>query len=531
MDLSFAFSGALALTYAALMCLGQTPGPANTRLMPGELRASRAFNAAKERGTAELYAYLKNMPKGGDLHVHIDGAVYAETFLAEAVMLGLCIDPVAMRIVPPASAAQHSCGPGNLLASEAVKNQKLYDEFIDSASMRNFVPRARFDGHDHFFATFGRFGLITKNALPQCLDEVATRAANQNEQYLEIMASLGQRLAAETGGNLIWPEDARTSISRAELAGLRNELLVGGLRDHIPSLRKTMDDIESEQRRIEACAENTLPTSPCRVRIHYLSAIVRSAPPARVFVSALIAFELAAADPRFVGVNILAPEDNEVAMRDYHLHMQILGYLHSVYPKVHLTLHAGELAPEMVPPDGLRFHIREAVEVAHAERIGHGVDVLSEDNASQLLKEMAAKHIMVEINLTSNDVILGVKGAGHPLSSYRAAQVPVSLSTDDEGVSRIDITHEFVKGALEQNLSYIDLKRMARTSLEHAFLYGENLWMAPDDFAHRKPACAAPVRETGAPAAACAALLRVNEKAAEEWELERRFAVFEAAAP
>ena len=56
---------------------------------------------------------------------------------------------------------------------------------------------------------------------------------------------------------------------------------------------------------------------------------------------------------------------------------------------------------------------------------------------------------MVEVNLTSNDVILGIKGTDHPLAAYRAAHVPWALSTDDEGVSRIDLTHEYVKGALE----------------------------------------------------------------------------------
>jgi adenosine deaminase len=142
---------------------------------------------------------------------------------------------------------------------------------------------------------------------------------------------------------------------------------------------------------------------------------------------------------------------------------------------------------------------------------------------------MAARHIMVEINLTSNDGILGVKGVDHPLAGYRAAHVPVALSTDDEGNSRIDLTHEYVKGAEEQNLSYIDLKQMARTSLEHAFLSGESLWASPDDFTHRKAACGAPINPTGEPAISCAALLKANEKAAEQWELERRFAVFESA--
>jgi adenosine deaminase len=105
--------------------------------------------------------------------------------------------------------------------------------------------------------------------------------------------------------------------------------------------------------------------------------------------------------------------------------------------------------------------------------------------------------------------------------------VPVALSSDDEGVSRIDLTHEYVKAAEEQGLGYLDLKQMARTQLEHAFLYGESLWAAPDDFTRRTAACAAPITADSKPTPACAALLKANERAAEQWELERRFAVFE----
>ena len=67
-------------------------------------------------------------------------------------------------------------------------------------------------------------------------------------------------------------------------------------------------------------------------------------------------------------------------------HMRPVEYLHSLYPKVHITLHAGELAPGMVPPEGMKFHIRQAVEIGHAERIGHGVDAMYEDDAAGLLK-------------------------------------------------------------------------------------------------------------------------------------------------
>ena len=54
-------------------------------------------------------------------------------------------------------------------------------------------------------------------------------------------------------------------------------------------------------------------------------------------------------------------------------------------------MHAGELVEGVVPPEGLRFHVRDSVEMAGAERIGHGVDTLNETNALELLNEMAKK--------------------------------------------------------------------------------------------------------------------------------------------
>jgi len=194
-------------------------------------------------------------------------------------------------------------------------------------------------------------------------------------------------------------------------------------------------------------------------------------------------------------------------------------------------LHAGELAPGLVTYEGLCCHIRQAVEVAHAERIGHGVDVMYEDRPYDLLGEMAKKHVMVEINLTSNDVILGISGKDHPFPIYRAYGVPVALSTDDEGVSRINLTHEYVRAVETYDLRYSDLKQMVRDSIEHAFLPGESLWDKPEDFGHVAPACAKDILGADRPSAPCEDFLKQSEKAQEQWELERRFREFEASGP
>jgi adenosine deaminase len=502
-------------------CFGQTTGiPA-----PAEARAAKAFEAVKKLGTGDLYAFLKPMPKGAELHYHLGGGIYAETTLDEAVRQGICIDPVAVRFA--ASGGRGApCVAGTIPAAEAVKDEKLYTKLVDVMSMRSFVAFNDYTGHDQFFSGFRAGG--PTGFLAEWLAEVATRAADQNEIYLEIMTSPTFRAPAALGASLPWPADAGTSVTREELAKIRDQLIAAGLFKEIDAGRKEMDDAEAAQRAIEKCSGKVAADSPCNIKMHYIFTISRGAAPMQVFAQALLGFQLNSVDPRFVGINIAAPEDGRVSMKDYHMHMQMLDYLHSLYPKVNLTLHAGELAPGLVPPEGLRFHIREAMELGHAQRIGHGVDVLYEDDAAGLLREMAAKHISVEINLTSNDVILGVKGRDHPLSGYIAAHVPVSLSTDDEGNSRIDLTHEYVKGAEEQGLDYMELKKMARTSFEHSFLYGESLWVAQDDFTRRKPACGEVITATSVPTAACAALLKGSEKAAAQWELERRYAVFEA---
>jgi adenosine deaminase len=83
---------------------------------------------------------------------------------------------------------------------------------------------------------------------------------------------------------------------------------------------------------------------------------------------------------------------------------------------------------------------------------------------------MRIKKIAVEISLSSSATILGVTGAWHPLRQYLKAGVPVVICTDDEGVSRSDLTNEYVRAVLEHNLSYAELKQISRNGLEYSFL-------------------------------------------------------------
>jgi adenosine deaminase len=489
-----------------------------------ENRTAHAFDLART-DPLNLYAFLVRMPKGTDLHNHLTGAVYAESWIRAAAEDNLCVDLVThsffrSRAMTDSLPSQPVCGDGNIPAAHAFNDQHLYDALIDAFSMRSFVPAPGVSAHDHFFDAFAKFHGVSHIHVGEFLDEVATRAAAQNEQYLELMETPPFEHTAAIAKELGWH-------ANRGFGDFRDQLFAKGLRDDVAVVRAYFDEAESIRRQAERCDQPN-PAAACTVQLRYLYQVLRGFPPEQVFAQTLLGFEVASADPRVVGINLVMPEDGYVSMSDYTLQMRIVGFLHGLYPKVHITLHAGELAPGLVTYEGLCCHIRQAVEYAHAERVGHGVDLMYEDRPYELLKEMAAKHVMVEINLSSNDLILGVSGKNHPFPIYRKFGVPVALSTDDEGVSRIDITHEYVRAVETYALTYADLKQMVRTGLEHDFLPGPSLWREQDGFARPVAACSTEILGAEKPSAGCAAFLKSSEKARQQWELERRLRAFES---
>ena len=487
-----------------------------------EQRAAHALEAVRAN-PLDLRAFLVRMPKGADLHNHLTGAVYAESWIRAATEDQLCVDLTKLAFAPKqvktgSSQSHLDCGEGKVPASQAYKDQRLYDSLVDSFSMRGFVASAEITGHDHFFGAFSKFAGTDSRHLGEWLDEVATRAAIQNEQYLELMVTPSFSHTASTANELGWQED---------FVHFREELLAHGLRDDVSVARAYFDQAETGRRQREHFGESD-ECSACQIQVRYIYQVYRGLPKEQVFAQTVLAFEVASADARVVGINFVMPEDGHISMSDYALHMRILDFLHGLYPKVHISLHAGELARGLVAPEGLCCHIRLAVEKAHAERIGHGVDVMYEDRPYDLLKEMATKHVMVEILLTSNDLILGVSGKDHPFPIYRKFGIPVALSTDDEGVSRIDLTDEYLRAVETYGLQYADLKQMVRASLEHSFLPGASLWRESDVFTRAVSACMLDGIGADRPSPPCAAFLKSSEKARQQWELERRFRSFES---
>ncbi|MDE1914770.1 MAG: adenosine deaminase [Sphingomonadales bacterium] len=457
----------------------------------------------------ELRVLLSAMPKGADLHNHMGGSVYAEDFMRWAADKGLCLDGGSLAFTNP------PCAPGQSVREVAYHQPYLFARMVDNLSTRGWqhgVGRNDVSGHTQFFESFEKFEPSTAGRDAEGL--VATRriAALDHVLYIELQHNPGKSWAWAAAAPDVPLTAAGLPARFAQEQGEVDRIVTGA-----------MAALDTQEALVNAQMHCGTPMAEagCGVVVHYLAQAARGMAPAGAFRSLMAAFALAARDPRYVGVNIVEPEDWPVSLRDYDLHMAMFRFLEAKYPQVHRTLHAGELTFGLVPPLDLKDHIAKAICDGGAQRIGHGTDIAYEQDANGTMAKMAREGIAVEINLTSNAVILGVSGADHPLNLYRSRGVPVTLSTDDQGVLRTDMTHEYVRAAREQGLRYRDLKMISRNGLEFSFIPGASLWQSHHVGTPVAP-CAA-----GFDTPACRALAAGSEKARMQLALEGQLAAYE----
>ena len=326
---------------------------------------------------------------------------------------------------------------------------ELYGNIIDAISMRNWQYSGQ-SGHDHFFAVFGKYAQATNGTTDKALAETAARAASQHEVYQELMLTPTGKDLETLAESVGWDDD---------FGRLQQKLLDGGLPRILATASQQLNADEVSRDKLLHCGTPTADPG-CQVVQRYIAQVSRGKSKEVVFAEILSGFLLAGADPKLVapnphvvGLNLVMAEDWYVPMRDFPLHMRMLNYFHERYPHVHIALHAGELVEGLVPPAGLQFHIRDSIETGHAERIGHGVDVMNE---SSPLRAFAGDG---EPQRDGGNLPHQQRRhtrrprSPHPLSEYMRAGVPVALATDDEGVSRSDMTPRVPERALRTRSS------------------------------------------------------------------------------
>jgi adenosine deaminase len=487
--------------------------------LPAEQRTARYFESIRKSPPQEL-AFLLKMPKGGDLHSHLSGAVYAESYIQWAADNGLCINTRTMALSAPKPPAK--CDPNSEQppAGMALTSSSLYGKMIDAWSMRNWQLSGQ-SGHDHFFDTFSKFGPATWNQNGKMLAEVVARAARGQVLYLELMLTPDGTttgiMSSQIADKVVWNGNFESMLSSLKSNGIDDAAALG---------IKNLQAAEAEKDRLLKCGTAQADVG-CAVTVRYIAQVSRGGGLSQVFAQMVTGFALSNnSSSKVVALNLVQAEDSLASMQNFSVEMQMLNFLRPMYPQAHISLHAGELAPGMVPPDGLTFHIRDSVMVGRADRIGHGVDIMHEADPYELLKELARRNVMIEICLSSNEGILGISGPQHPLATYMKYGVPVALATDDEGVSRSEISREFLKAAEDQGLGYLQLKTMARNSLQYAFIAGGSLWSDSRKFAPVAQ-CTQDTVVMKLTSTGCRQYLDNNQKARLQWRLEEAFREFE----
>jgi adenosine deaminase len=419
----------------------------------GLLRSCAARLDGVRRDPAGLRRFLAAMPKGGDIHSHLIGAVYAESYLRWAAADGLCLDE-SFRL-------QQLPSRSGTTAAAVVDDPVLTGKVIDAWSMR----RVSGDGpvrQRHFFETFYKFGQAFTGHAGDGLADVMSRAAESNALYLELMFDpvpyFGYR---GVSSRVSYTPDARR-LAR-ELSADR------ALRVAAAEHSRRLDDVERVARAALRCG-TAQPAAGAEVEVRYIWEVPRLYPFAVVAVLLTEGFLLAEVDPRVVGVTLDGDERSTTAIGDYYRHMALIQALRALHPTVGVTLHAGEYSREFqLSPRYRADHIRQAIYLGHASRIGHGLDVRQDVDPVGLLDEMASRRVLVEVCLSSNREVSGVIGREHPLAQYLQADVPVALATDDEGVLRANLAEQFAIAVETAGLGYSDLKRCAFASIDHAF--------------------------------------------------------------
>lgn len=448
-----------------------------------------------------LYAFLKEMPKGGELHYHYDGAVYAETMLHLA---NLCVHAKSLNAQPCQPAHTHQWSIPEILAKPLLRTKLIKDW-----SMQDFKPKTQ-SAHDHFFAVFPKVGAFYSKIKGKLMAEILKKAAAQHEHYMEIIAfGLG---SGEDYAPLI---HAESDLEKKRTLLMRNP----SFQNSVQQIVKKSQQFLPQAHAALGCAQKPNQAA-CHITVNFQCYVRRVTSLDAVFAQALAGFMAADQSKTIIGINLVDIEDHAIAQQDYKAHMRIFEMLHRFYPKVHIALHAGELYPKSVAPHQVTAPIRDAILIGHAERIGHGLDIQDEPNPSALAAMMVKKDIAVEINLTSNRLIFGVKDAQHPLAYYLKHHVPVVLSTDDEGILRTDLTHEYREAAMRHHLDYATLRQINRNTLTYGFIQGHSLW--------ENPQRAIPVKACQSlTSPSCHAFIQRNPKAKLQWDLEQDLAKFE----
>lgn len=432
---------------------------------------------------AALRQFFTVMPKGGDLHNHLTGSAYAETYFELAAKKGLYVDLATGMLYKekPKDIETIQLSP----KMDDLHNHRM--ALIDKWSIRNFHPYKYPLGPDeYFFGTFGLLSALTSDTddLAYLMHKLKVRAVEENVQYLEVIGispDIPEYCFLSESDYRHYDEILKTCVKKEDYTKAHATLkeIISKFKKSNEAVRYAKEYCDKAHEIEDKSSTFTDPTNcdTSNLVCTYQGYAVRNLEPLQVLAQLYIIHSVSLKEYEKslvrnnnpIGCNIVAAEDGEKSMLYYRLHMEMFNVLSEI-DRIKTSLHAGELTMGLVRPEHLAYHISLAINTAKANRIGHGVDLPFESDSDNTLKMMKEQNIPVEINLTSNEFILGVKDSEHPVTLYRKAGVPIIISTDDPGILRTSLTEQYTLAALRYEFSYEEIKTIVYNSIEYSFV-------------------------------------------------------------
>lgn len=436
-----------------------------------------AFFEQCKQNEPMLIAFLRQMPKGADLHNHASGAFSAQTYIDEAIDKNYYFDRDTKGFV--------TSKPANGFPARAmITDFSLLGEAMSALTMGNAANTSGESGHDHFFLAFRRFPKLSDETKNRAFMDLFLRNISQNVTYMEIMSTP--------------PPSTKEKMNFAKQAPSKAEE-----QSELENLKKAWRMAEDQFKKAAGegsgnalKAESTVNDEPkiSRLKVNYITSVSRDKFPEydasgafnadayRKYFSEQVTqcFEDMKVG-KYVSMTILSPEDSWLGRTQFDVQMSVIDEVWRKYQQggftANMNLHGGELTTEYSPFKDMDTRISDTIDLGHTRRIGHGVSIAWNKDLWNLLEKMKKEKIAVEICLTSNAGILNVnEGRKHPFMLYWKAGVPVVICTDDEGISTSNITLEYARAAQWFDLSYGQIKWLSLWSLEHSFLPGDSLF-------------------------------------------------------
>ena len=294
------------------------------------------------------------MPKGGNIHQHAVGAVYAEKIIQFALHDSCYINPVNYQLYFNQQQALKWKDHSAILINQLLIDQPdKRDSIINYWSVRDYKKYNR-DGRSWFFNTFMKIIPACVGNESEILTELCRKAKEENILYIETMfgaANVEDSLSVLTHK---MEKNNDYDVLKSGFAGLYEKYEENGLNELAKLYANSLDSFITNAKTNGIIVRCQIPGSRLR-NDHILT-----------FGKLMLAFKAIELTNNLAGVNFAGPEDAANALANYSLHMEMFRFLKEKYPNVNVSLHAGELATGKgaAKDEDLKFHIYEAITIA-----------------------------------------------------------------------------------------------------------------------------------------------------------------------